>query len=271
MDQLLLPALEEKFGLRVERELRRRGWGHGPRGNVWVKVSPLAKGLSLIPLPEKRDLSDPRSFVVESVDVNLVVPVGLQVPLQTALARDLSSAFPAAEIHFKVVEDSGHPARAYLLLVAKSPTGLRWGRDILHESSKKPFKPDTVAANLSRQAVKQLSQELESRGEVDVYLQDQLVCFQALAAGSTSVVRHDRGTDVDDATSALGALEVGSGAAETHDAPFGPGSLHTKTVRWIAVKLLPGVRFLKNGDVVEGARVKFGEEFASRMSAGVPG
>lgn len=269
VDQLLLPALEERFGLRVERKLRRRGWGYGPRGGVWVKITPLAKGVSLVPLPVERELSDARNFEVESVDVSLVVPIRLQEPLQTALASDLSSAFPTADVRFKVVDDSGHPTNIYLLLVAKSPTGLRWGRDILHEQSKKKtLSPDTIAAFLSREAIKQLSQEVEGRGEVDAYLQDQLVCFQALAAGRTSVVQHDGETGVDEAGSGLETLQIGGGAVDTRG-PFGHGSMHTKTVRWIAAQLLPGARFLESGDVLEGAGVKFGEESASRTSADI--
>lgn len=262
-DQVLLPALEERFGVRVERRLQRRGWSLGGSGCLWVKIHPVKTGASLIPRSLDRDLSDPRNFEVASVEVSLIVPLRLQDPLQTALANDISSILSPAEIKFKVVEDSGHPLRIYLLLVATSPTGLRWGVDRLHTSSKKSHNSDTIAATLSRQAVKQLVWEVNAKGEVDVNLQDQLVCFQALAAGRSSIVRHGAGDeDLDEATSALGALRIGNDAEGSMDMgqPFGHGSMHTRTARWVAARLLPGVQFFKGGDIVEGAGVKFAED-----------
>lgn len=270
MDQVLMPALEGAFGVKVERELRGRGWSQGPecRGCVWVRITPLNRGSSLLPLPLPVPPSpeDPRDFEVAHVIVSLVVPIRLLEPLQTALVGDIAAAFPAAEVDLKISEDSGHPARIYVLLVAESHTGLRWGRDILHSTNKRsPGDPAAVAASLSRLAVRQLAREVENGGRVDEYLQDQLVCFQALAAGRTSFVRHDR-DGLDDAPGALetdGVYGMGTGGGMRRDGtdqPFGHGSLHTKTARWVAGRLLPGVRFFNGGDVVEGAGVKFGEK-----------
>ncbi|SPN99848.1 related to RNA-3`-phosphate cyclase 1 [Cephalotrichum gorgonifer] len=275
MDLVLLPTLEARFGVRVERELRRRGWSQGPAasGCVWVKVYPVRKGESItplqlpIPLGKERDTRGPRDhFEVESVDVALVVPLRLLEPLQTALARDIAGVFPSApEIDFRVVEDSGHQARIYVLLVAKSPTGLRWGRDVLHSPPKgSSANPTSMADALSRLAVKQLVEEVDSRGAVDVYLQDQLVCFQALAAGRSSFARHGDGrgggVDVDGVAGAPGPTPdiEGDGLRreKTHE-PFGHGSMHTKTARWVAAQLLPGVQFFNKGDVVEGAGIRF--------------
>lgn len=49
LDQVLLPTLEDRFSIRVERRLIRRGWSLGPqsRGKIWIKLFPLKAGQSL--------------------------------------------------------------------------------------------------------------------------------------------------------------------------------------------------------------------------------
>lgn len=264
VDQVLIPVLEDRFGVRVERELRKRGWLYGPAGCIWVRVSPVEKGAALVRARVERDLGDPRNYEVQSVDVSIAVPLRLHGALQTALTKDIAAAFPSAEIVFKVTEDSGHPSRNFVLLVAESATGLRWGRDSLWDFNPKDVNPEPMAKKLSAAVVSQLAWELKMQGEGDFHLQDQLVCFQALAAGRSSFVRRGGEGSLHAHSAVTQAVDVCGDELREEDAsePFGHGCRHAQTVRWVAAKMLPGVRFFNGGDVVEGAGVKCGEESA---------
>lgn len=177
LDQVLLPTLEENFaGIRVERELKSRGWSQGRsshhHGHVLFKIHPLAGNQPL------RLLSDPTSppnitsnkpAVVETIDITVLAPTTMHASLSDALAKDLEDLFPGVPIRFKLLEESGSEARIYILLVALSPLIAipdddggdddgkldsvqdptwqprsrrhRWGRDILTSTPKKPPPP----------------------------------------------------------------------------------------------------------------------------------
>jgi RNA 3'-terminal phosphate cyclase (ATP) len=105
-----------------------------------------------------------------------------------------------------------------------------------------------------------LQEEISLAGEVDEYLQDQLIFFQAVSEGYSSFQRLDSpasSEDLDDISETLAALE--SSDKDTRKAkttePFGNGSLHTKTARWVAAEMLPEVDFFKKGDIVKGAGI----------------
>ena len=271
MDQVLMPTLEERFGIRTERELKSRGWVYGPPscGCVSLKIYPLKRGTALTPIAWDRSLADSGAYEVKSVDVTMIVPLRLQEPLQTALCQSIGELFPDVDINFIKTEDSGHDARNYVLLVGKSSAGLRWGRDILYKPGKKNKEsPTSLSANISRLVTKELFSEVQARGQVDKYLQDQLVCFQALAAGRSSFPRHDPGPAEAEADAEKPNLESLAGKMkqlDVHDdsgdgasaGPFGYGTLHSKTARWITRQLLPNVEFHDMGDVVEGAGISF--------------
>lgn len=264
MDQVLIPALEDRFGVIIERELRKRGWMYGPTGCIWMRISPVEEGASLVPARVGRDLSDPSNFEVQAVDVSIAVPLRLLAALQTALAKDIAAAFPSADVTFKVTENSGHPSRSFVFLVAESATGLRWGSDALWDYNPKDVNPEPMAKKLSASVVEQLAWELDVKGEGDFHLQDQLVCFQALAAGRSSFLRRGGKEGLHARSTATQPEDVGGAEMREEDAsePFGHGSSHAQTVRWVAAKMLPGVRFFNGGDVVDGAGVKCGEESA---------
>ncbi|KAM0323129.1 hypothetical protein ACHAQA_008979 [Verticillium albo-atrum] len=256
-DQVLLPTLEARFGVQVNRTLIRRGWSQGPssRGAVRFKITPLARGQALRP----RVFDDAGDRAITTVDVTIIAPGHMHQDLQNRLTEDIGNRFPAADVEFRTVEDSGHDARVYVLLVARSAGGLRWGRDVLTSTPKKgkakgrsKTKDEDFPTSLSRKLTEQLSGEVSRPGVCDEHLQDQLIIFQALAEGQTSFPR-------DDAPVADEHLmqQAGQGAEErqrkdkTHE-PFGQGSLHTQTARWVASELLPTVKWYNKGKLCEG-------------------
>ncbi|KAI1056967.1 hypothetical protein LB507_002113 [Fusarium sp. FIESC RH6] len=260
LDQILLPTLEERFGIQVERILDHRGWSSGPqsRGQISLKFHPLKIGQRLrYKAPEPRKY--PESYEVKSVNVSIVVPGSVHEKLQASLTKDLETLFPGIEIHFKLTEDTNLDSRWYILLVAHSISGIRWGHDWLGSLPKKTKNRDRFTEQVSKQVCQGLLEEIEVGGQVDVHLQDQVVVFQAVCEGYSSFVRGDGleepspGVLID----AMGNLDIGDGRMrkeKTHE-PFGYGSLHSQTARWVASEMLPSVEFYNKGDLVKGAGI----------------
>jgi RNA 3'-terminal phosphate cyclase (ATP) len=88
---------------------------------------------------------------------------------------------------------------------------------------------------------------------VDEFLQDQLVFMQALAEGDSSFVRVEE--PCEPLLDAMGSLDVkengGMRREKTHE-PFGHGSTHTTTARWVVSEMLPAAEFYNKGHVVRG-------------------
>ncbi|KAK5991133.1 RNA 3'-terminal phosphate cyclase [Cladobotryum mycophilum] len=257
-DQVLMPTLEERFGIQVERKLKARGWSLGPlsRGTVWLKVHPVPKGKKLQYKPPPQ-YKYPESYDVESIDVSIVIPMHSHAKAQETLVKDLGDLWPGVDVTFKVVEDSGHDGRWTILLVAHSTDGIRWGRDILASAPKKLKSYDQFIAQQSRKVCKELYEEISVGGQVDEHLQDQLVCFQALCDGFSSFSRGDEpeeSSSTGPLIDAMGKLEIGDGRMrkeKTHE-PFGHGSTHTQTARWVVSELLPKAEFFNKGNFVNG-------------------
>ncbi|KAH6854871.1 RNA 3'-terminal phosphate cyclase domain-containing protein [Chaetomium sp. MPI-CAGE-AT-0009] len=268
LDQVLLPTLEDAFGVRVERRLLGRGWSLGKqqRGKVEFRFTPLKPGEPLRLRKEGAVYGGDAVLgdvdAVEEVDVSMMVPEEMQDSLREELEGDLTSLFPNAEIEFKIIEDSGADSRIYVLLVAKAKGGtVRWGRDSLQSMPKKPKgkgkgglpTPSSLSASIARNLTRKLYSEVVVGGAVDEYLQDQLVIFQALAEGRTSFPRSDAKDGLEQAMTKL-AMD-GKMPKQIVDKPFGEGSTHTTTARWVASKLLPDVAWYSEGRVCEGVGI----------------
>ncbi|KAK2015733.1 RNA 3'-terminal phosphate cyclase [Colletotrichum eremochloae] len=264
LDQVLLPRLESCFGVHVARRLKRRGWSLGPqsRGSIVLAVNPLKPGQTLRLLDPGAACEGPPSSEVTHVDVSIIAPSHIHADLQNALADALATSLPDAEVDFKVVEDSGHDARVYVLLVARSTSGLAWGRDVLTSIPKKGRQQrEPVASLVSRKVVGDLVKELAvARSTTDEFLQDQLVIFQALAEGRTSFPRCPLAgsADVEVLEQDVAQLDVGERMRKDRaDKPFGHGSLHSQTARWVASQILPSVEWYNKGTVCKGAETNF--------------
>ncbi|VUC29361.1 unnamed protein product [Clonostachys rosea] len=269
LDQVLLPTLEERFGIRVDRKLEMRAWSLGPqsRGKLSLKIYPLPLGQKLRFLQPEKSAS-PDTNAVKSVDISIIVPEKFHTNLQKELVRGIGELYPDAECKFKTMEESGSEARWYILLVAKSVSGVRWGRDSLCSMPKKTKSPELFIRKLANSVCKELYREVSVGGQVDEHLQDQLICFQALADGYSSFARDDRAADEDGSegsgqaevlADAMGNLTLSDGRLRrerTHE-PFGHGSLHTKTARFVVCELLPTAEFYNKGDIAKGVGLTF--------------
>ncbi|KAG4429021.1 hypothetical protein IFR05_015494 [Cadophora sp. M221] len=237
LDQVLLPALE-RFGIKVDRKLEHRGWSHGTPeiGSAKFTITPMPLGQSLKEPNWPSEQGD-----ITRIDVSILVPGYVQQPLKEALTFELGVVFPGIEINFLLVGDSRHKARMYTLLVAHTTTGLRFGRDWLYSGSIRNADYSKIVTEISQKVVDELDAELRKRGVVDEYLQDQLIVFQALAEGKSSIAR------------TLDDLDSDRERVGRTDELFGDGSLHTTTARWVASQLLPQVKWINEGRICEGA------------------
>ncbi|GAB1311615.1 RNA 3'-terminal phosphate cyclase domain-containing protein [Madurella fahalii] len=264
LDQVLLPTLQDAFGIAVERKLHSRGWSLGKpqRGKATFKFTPLKPGETL-KLKEEGIVygggAPGPDVEIEEVDVSLIVPAEMQDSMTETLVAGMEELFPGVEVNFKIIEDSGADSRIYILLVAKAG-GLRWGRDILASAPKKMKGKSgsrqmiSLCEDISRRVSKKLLDEVSTGGVVDEFLQDQLVIFQALSEGRTSFPRSNGGLE-----QAMDKLKI---SEEMHkdrtNGPFGEGSTHTTTARWVTAQLLPNVRWYNKGEVCEGVGMSMG-------------
>jgi RNA 3'-terminal phosphate cyclase (ATP) len=266
LDQVLLPTLQGAFGISVERKLHSRGWSLGKlqRGKVTFSFTPLKPGETL-KLREEGSIyggSPGRDVEIEEVDVSMIVPAEMHEPLTDALVANLEELFPGAKVNFKIIEDSGAESRVYVLLVAKSGA-LRWGSDTLSSMPKKskgnsgPRPTISFCEDISRRIAKKLFDEVATGGVVDEFLQDQLVIFQALSEGRTSFPRGE--SDGGGLEQAVENLEIDERMRKDRtDKPFGEGSMHTTTARWVTAQLLPSVAWYNRGRICEGVGMNMG-------------
>ncbi|XXH02321.1 hypothetical protein Hte_008694 [Hypoxylon texense] len=270
LDQVLLPTLQDRFGTVVERQLKKRSWTMGPltQGSIWLRIHPLRPGQSLkLQQPWDRPITA-EDFKLKRINASILVPYALKEHMERALVNDLDRLFPGVDVNFLAFEDSGHEARMYALLVAHSETGLRWGRDYLYDKSRKKKSPETLSSEISRKVCKDLFEEISVRGVVDEYLQDQLVIFQALADGRSSFPRGAKPADADADGGVPDDLDSSneppdhpkperSMRKDKTDKPFGEGSTHTTTARWVASELLPTVQWFNKGSICDGTGISF--------------
>ncbi|KAJ2893965.1 hypothetical protein MKZ38_008051 [Zalerion maritima] len=276
-DQVLLPTLEVWYNIRVARSLVRRGWSTGTpsqRGIIHISFTPIPRGQTLTmhsPTPFAED-----DFKISQIDVSIITPTHLHTPLQTELSSLLSLSFPSASISFPTIEDSGHDSRVYILLVAVSQSSrMRWGRDILSSDSskKRKVKPEKLAAVVSGRVCQALEKDVALQGACDEFLQDQLIVFQCLASGRSSFPRSDGAEDGESASQdpcRMRSLKPISARMNEEEGeprevsakkvlePFGQGSMHSRTARWVASEVLGGkVGWFNDGSIIKGAGISF--------------
>ncbi|RFU30247.1 hypothetical protein B7463_g6083, partial [Scytalidium lignicola] len=227
LDQVLLPSLQA-FGVQVESRLINRSWSHGQlqHGAITFSVTRIPPGGTL-----KAPKWPTEQGKTTKIDVSIIVPQNLIEPLKAALAFEIGLVFPEVEANFKIIEDSMHSARVYALLVAHTSNGSRFGYDWLYDKTTKNKTPGKLATEISQRVTNGLDNELRKGGVVDEYLQDQLLIYQALAEGRTCIP----------GTSDVFDLE--SSELDNTDEPFGDGTMHAKTVRWVASQLLPELKW----------------------------
>ena len=211
--------------------LHKRGWstGRSEIGSVTFDVEPLPRA-SVLPTFSFKDRGE-----LAKVHVSILAPENkAREMIRDRVTAQLLASSPDVEILFPVDDRSGSEKRLYLLLVAETSNGYRLGRDWLFDERARGLGVEQVCEKLVSKVVKDLEKEVQHGGCVDEYMQDQIVVFQALAAGKAEV---DCGID----------REV---------------TLHTKTARWVAEQVV-GAGFDEMGRC-QGLGYAVGENFQKR-------
>ncbi|KAL8666084.1 MAG: hypothetical protein Q9202_001821 [Teloschistes flavicans] len=228
VSQVLIPLLVEKVGIPpMSAEVIKRGWSSGRAdvGVVQFDLKPFSSGSKL---PGFHFTN--RGEVTKLHVSILASDSSIRDKLRGKVVEKLLTHHPDVEIFFPVEEDTKNSARLYLLIVAETSNGYRLGRDCLWERKTSSAALEAITSTV----IRELEKELERGGCVDEYMQDQLVVFQALANGRSTV---NSGKDAD-------------------------ATLHTKTARWVAEQLL-GMSFDEQG-TCSGCGFKVGESFIER-------
>lgn len=211
--------LSSKVGIPpIVMKLEARGWAHGrPEvGKVTFDITPL-KPHSVLP-----SFSFTNRGEITKIHVSILAsPAATRDAIRDEVIASILSKWPDLEILFPVDEDTRDSRRLCLLLVAETSNGYRLGRDWLCDRKLTTTKGSSqtttkVVEELVSRVVNELEEEIGHGGCVDEYLQDQLVVFQALAEGTTSV---DYGKNRNDGKELV-------------------SSLHTRTVQWVAEEIL---------------------------------
>ncbi|KAF4613382.1 hypothetical protein G7Y89_g15507 [Cudoniella acicularis] len=174
------------------------------------------------------------------IEISVMVPRPMLETLKHTLLFEIGVVFPEVKVKFVCLEDSKHNARMYTLLVAHTSTGLRFGRDWLYDKTAKGKSWEDLSTEISQRVVDELDNEVQKGGLVDEHLQDQLIVFQALSEGKTII------------PGCLDTANSKRGRVERTDEPFGDGSTHTSTVRWVTSQLLPHLKWIDRGRICEG-------------------
>jgi RNA 3'-terminal phosphate cyclase (ATP) len=243
VQQVFLPTME-KIGLHgTVVRTNKRGWTHGriEVGEVEVVVTPLpaTSRLTGFKIGGTGETAD-RNMVKKITISAMASPAGvLEYLVEVALERAREQFPEAEEVEVEVKEDSGDSRRMYLMLVAHLLDGWRIGRDWLFDGKVKKTDGKVIAKQMVQRVAMDLSVEVERGGYVDEFMQDQLVIFQALAAGPSEV-------------------DAGIGREE--------GTEHTKTVKWVVEQMLGKEMFA--GVVVDGCALTVGSKRTTEPAQG---
>lgn len=234
ISQVLLPMLSLKLSIPpISTTLHKRGWSTGRMeiGSVTFDIESLPRAF-VLPAFSFQDRGE-----LTKVHISILAPEEIaRHSIRDKVTAQLLAYSPEIEIFFPVDERSGSEKRLYLLLVAETSNGYRLGRDWLFDEKAKGLSTEQLCEKLVSKVMKDLKKEMKHGGCVDEYMQDQMVVFQALAAGKAEV-------------------ECGFDREAT---------LHAKTARWVAEQVV-GAEFDELGGC-QGLGYAVGEDFQKRKA-----
>ncbi|KAK5732163.1 hypothetical protein LTR17_010740 [Elasticomyces elasticus] len=269
IDQVLVPMLGRIGFKGITAKLGKRGWSQGGTsiGSMTLEIPVSTRKLSLPTFhlsayPDPEDPSTKNTKVIK-LTATVIAPIAFHDHLLDRLTFTVEQFFgknaaykqwgrDSAKIPLEVkCEDSGHPKRWYLLIVAEvnsaispvdSQTGLLkpkkdlhrscfLGRDWLYDRKLPNDVPGLakVVDLICGRVIRDISDEIESEGTVDEHMRDQMAVFQALAAGRSAI---------------WPGWNVEHGDVDPHWGGYWvrKASLHAKTAEWVCGEML-GVKF----------------------------
>ena len=232
--QILLPTLSAIGFTGIKAGLGKRGWSHGGSsiGNFTLEIpprQPSGAALAAFQLGPQKNRGKPAK--PQTLKATFIAPASchehLRAVMSAAVERWFGSAYSRNNDGLEVLcEDSKHDKRLYLILVATIPAEpdstqtYKLARDWLYDRKlPRSGGHDRAATEMAERVAYELYQEWESGAWVDEHMRDQMVIFQALAAGRSVTY-----------------------GGKDEDGELREPSLHARTAEWVARKVL-GVKF----------------------------
>lgn len=178
---MVFKPMAEKFGMKFDVDIRRRGYYPKGGGEVVVTSHPSS---CLVAVP---DALTERGEVVRVYSRSFVagnLPPHLANKVSATIAKAVKQNFSKAELQQDSLrEPDGQAIGSGLgtMIVAETSTGCTFGGSALG-------KPRTPAEDTGKAAVTELLDATSSGGAVDQYLQDQLIVLMALAKGQSRML-----------------------------------------------------------------------------------
>lgn len=218
VEQVLLPMLSLIGIPLVSCTLHSRGWSTGRTslGSATFSITPLSRPLPAFRLTDRGPIINVRATIIAPLDTEREFRDNLDVMFEKRHTRFFGCT-PDAETSISF-SPSHHEKRFYLLLVATTSTGTKLGRDWLYDYPIRSSTSAQIIPNIVRKVSDDLLLEIAHGGCVDEWMADQLVVYQALSEGASSI---DHG-------------RKGDGKVEQ--------SLHARTAVWVAEQVA-GARF----------------------------
>ncbi|KAK3658044.1 hypothetical protein LTR56_000748 [Elasticomyces elasticus] len=260
IDQVLVPMLGRIGFKGMTAKLGKRGWSQGSPGlgSFTLEIPASTKNLplpafQLSKYPQPDNGSTTRTRVVK-VTATVIAPLAFHDHFRDRLEVFKRTGRKLANTPLEIkCEDSGHPKRWYLLVVAEINSAISLvdpqmglmkpnakkdthkpcflGRDWLYDRKLPNDVPGLakVVDFICGRVMLNILDDVESEGTVDELMRDQLVVFQALSAGSSAVWPGWQYSDDE--------IDPGFCPAWVRKA-----SMHAKTAEWVCGKML-GVKF----------------------------
>ncbi|XP_020608181.1 RNA 3'-terminal phosphate cyclase-like, partial [Orbicella faveolata] len=168
----------KRLGVEFDCDIVRRGYYPKGGGEIHVKVKPV-KQLKPLQLLERGSLVR----ITGCAFVAGVLPFKIAQTMAREAHRMLKKKYPDVQINVEPVQESADKAHGNgtgIMVMAESTTGCRMAGSAIGRKG-------VPAEEVARNAVDELTNNLQYDSCVDEHLQDQLIIFMALAAGHSSI------------------------------------------------------------------------------------
>lgn len=176
---MVLKPIAEKFGVKFDCTIRRRGYYPKGGGEVAVHTTPVVGQLRCVEMLDCGSITQitGRSFVAG------VLPIKVAHVIADSACRLLKHSFPKVNIKVDRIKEAPEVAigtGSGIILMAETSTGCRLAGSALG-------KRGIPAEQVGEAAAAELLKDISEGGCVDHHLQDQLIIFMALAKGKSRI------------------------------------------------------------------------------------
>lgn len=176
---MVFRPIAEKFGIKFECDIRKRGYYPKGGGEVFVRTNPIKGHLAPVEMIECGQITQitGRSFVAG------VLPIKVAHAMADAACKTLKQTFPRTTIkvdRIKEPQETAIGTGTGIVLLAETSNDYKLGSSALG-------KRGVPAEQVGEAAATDLIRNINEGGCVDSHLQDQLILLMALAKGKSKI------------------------------------------------------------------------------------